>query len=173
MPEVPELADWWDKVNAGVTLAAVIVAMFVAIGESRRRRTDQADAAAGQARTVTVQRFPHGVLITNHSASPVLSLKVLKLEIIEGGMPKWESTGNEATIEVVAPGAFIKFPFQGFRRPGTTEVLVQRHLSPDDDLRCTFTFTDAEGLRWKRVHLEQPERVLDSPTGWRRLLFWR
>ena len=176
-----EIVEWVDsdKASAIGTVLAAVVALGVAANEGRRRRLDKEDTAAAQARIVTVQRHPQGFRITNHSAdSPILSLKVAKVEVLEDGTPNWEAGIGDVTedgshVEVLAPGDSHLFTVRDFRRPGSTEVNLQRRLHSEDKLRCTFAFTDAQGLRWKRVHQRQPERVLDGRTGWRRVLFWR
>ena len=178
LPELPEAVEWWDKVSAWGTLGAVIVALFVAINEGRRRRLDKEDSDAGQARLITAHKHAHGYVISNHSLAPILALKIVKVEVIEDGLVAWElGTGEEgedgAILEVMAPGATKYSELREFRRPGSSEVVVARRLASDDTLRCTFAFTDAQGLRWKRVDQKQPERVLDRQTGWRRVTFWR
>ncbi|MFC8273783.1 hypothetical protein ACFUJR_14920 [Streptomyces sp. NPDC057271] len=178
MPELPEAVEWWDQVSAWGTLGAVIVALFVAANEGRRRRLDKEDSDAAQARLVTVHRHPQGFAITNHSMAPILALTIVRVEVLEDGATAWvagteDAEDEESAIEVVAPGAYKLFGAKSFRRPGSSEINLQRRLSRDDTLRCTFAFTDAQGLRWKRQHQQQPERVLDRSAGRRRLLFWR
>lgn len=180
MPNLSEIVAWLDpdKASAIGTVGAVVIALFVAINEGRRRRLDKEDSDAGQARLITVHRHPQGYVITNHSMAPILSLKIVNVEVIEDGVAAWEAgSGDDSdqspSHDVVPPGEHKLFGVVNFRRPGTTEVNLQRRLDRDDVLRCTFAFTDAQGLRWKRQHQKQPERVLDRSTGWRRLLFWR
>ncbi|MFE0647463.1 hypothetical protein ACFVZH_02580 [Streptomyces sp. NPDC059534] len=175
-----EIFDWLDsdKASAIGTVAAVVVALGLAVNESRRRRLDKEDADAGQARLITVHRHPQGYVITNHSMAPILALKIVKVEIIEDGAAAWEAGSDDdsedgAASEVLAAGAYKLMGVTSFRRPGSSEVNLQRRLARDDALKCTFAFTDAQGLRWKRVHQQQPERVLDERAGWRRLLIWR
>ncbi|MFB7605249.1 hypothetical protein [Streptomyces gardneri] len=175
-----EIFEWLDsdKASAIGTVAAVIVALGLALNESRRRRRDKEDADAGQARLITVQRHAQGYVITNHSMGPILALKIVKVEVVEDGAVAWEAgpedDGEDGVhFEVLGAGAHKLVGVNGFRRPGSSEVNLQRRLTRDDTLKCTFAFIDAQGLRWKRVHEQQPERVMDERAGWRRFLIWR
>lgn len=163
---MPDIAEWYDKLNAWGTLAAVFVALFVAVNEGRRRRLDKEDVDAGQARLITVQRYHAGVEITNHSLAPILTLKLLKLQVIDGSTEGWEGLTNTVDeegllAEVLAPGESVRVHIQQFRRPRTTVVNLQRRLQKSDKVICTFSLTDAQGLKWRKQHQSQPERILE------------
>ncbi|MEE1813515.1 hypothetical protein PUR59_00420 [Streptomyces sp. SP18ES09] len=177
LPELPEAVEWWDQVSAWGTLGAVIVALFVAVNEGRRRRLDKEDADAGQARLVTVHRHGHGFVITNRSGGPIFTPEMEKAEIIESGAVIWESGPHRSSqmrdLDVLGPGEERIMRLNGYHAPGNSSIEIDDHPSPDSTRRCTFTFTDAQGLRWRRVNHHQPKRVLDERHGWRRLFFWQ
>ncbi|MEU8525287.1 hypothetical protein AB0C77_06740 [Streptomyces sp. NPDC048629] len=178
MPEVPELATWWDKVSAIGTAGAVIVALFLAVSESRRRRLDQADADAAQARMITARRKSLSLVVDNHSLYPLLELELITvvIEEVEGRrlVPHLGTGPLPVAFGVIAPGAAVSVTLGPFTPEGETEYDAPKQLLPTDRIRSTYRFTDAQGIRWERTDLQQPKRLLDpTPSLLNRLAFWR
>ncbi|MGW0032085.1 hypothetical protein ACWDXD_19945 [Streptomyces sp. NPDC003314] len=178
LPEVPEAAEWWDQLSAWGTLGAVIVALFVALNEARRRRLDREDTEAAQARMVTVQRSKlHGVRIINHSTQPLLDLEVTAVLIEEPGGRKFVPLASEGLpiSDVLSPhGGFCAVRVSQWEDASTGNVVPGKTLQRGDRLSCTYRFMDVHGLRWERRDNSQPKRLRDAGTqGWRWVLFWR
>ncbi|MFD0074299.1 hypothetical protein ACFVIY_17880 [Streptomyces sp. NPDC127166] len=176
MPELPEAVEWWDQVSAWGTLGAVVVALFVAVNEGRRRRLDQADAEAAQARMVTVHRESLGVRIVNHSTHPLLGLTVTEIVVKEADGRRLVpaiNNGGPPTFDVMGPGAGVPLTLSHFKPEDEDQVDARKQLLATDHVCCTYQFTDAQGLRWKRKDLEQPERLRERVSLLGRLAVWR
>lgn len=178
MPEVPELATWWDKVSAIGTAGAVIVALFLAVSEARRRRLDQADADAAQARMATSRRKGQNLVVDNHSLLPLLELELITVVIEEAEgrrfVPHLSAGPLPVLFRVIAPGGAASVTMGPFTPEGETEYDASKQLLPTDRMHCTYRFMDAQGVRWERNDLQQPKRLRDpAPSLLRRLAFRR
>ncbi|WP_253775644.1 hypothetical protein [Goodfellowiella coeruleoviolacea] len=165
-------AAWGQVLGAAFTLAAVLVALSVSVVDGRRWRAERRDQEVTQARLVLVdltEARSFRLVITNHSASPVMHLTVENVQAWSGGvrstrwvLPEWLYPGelwhqSVRIQEVMAPGDAISFKYN----PEWPEV--PDHPFPTA-VSVTYSFTDAAGLRWRRTDYEEPERVLAQQT---------
>jgi hypothetical protein len=146
--------DWLSVITqvagAAATLAAVVVALWVASRDGRRLRAEQSDREKGQARLIIADVHHEGgrwwVRTTNHSAAPVFGVEVVEVRHERGGSQVEDIPGAPAVLEVLAAGQAIDRAIAGDER--LFGVVVLRYL-------------DAAGLRWHREGAGQPQRLLD------------
>lgn len=151
--------DWGsvgEWVGGLATAAAVVVALAVAISDSRRRDEERKDVQAAQARLVTVETHPDmmgGVLfvkVTNHSASPVFALIIEAVHATPDpvracftGKREWPRLDSNASEQA---GCFI------FEMDGITPAKVE----PPRIVSADVSFVDSAGLRWRRWNNTPP-----------------
>lgn len=153
------LANW---VSAIGTLAAVIVALWLALSERRRDRTERRAREVAQASLVTVtlpvESNRRMGAITNHSEQPVLQPRVESMgdpppsmRWPEAGSPSFPPNldGNDYT-EVLPSKETYRLIFDYSTRG------IQKPVHVKD---VTITFTNASG-RWRRTGNGEPVRVI-------------
>lgn len=157
MPPVaigPSALDWVSALGQAVgavgTLLAVVVALWVASRDGRRRRAEQSDRDAGQARLIIADVHREGgrwwVRTTNHSAAPVFGVEVVEVRY-EGGVSVVEPvSGAPAVLDMLGAGETRDRAITADGNP-SSGVVVLRYL-------------DSAGLRWHREGTGQPERML-------------
>lgn len=184
----PQIFAAWGQWAGGIgSLLAVIVALWLAAVESRRRRREFEDRQAAQARTITATvelASGHGlpmrflaVVVQNHGQLPITSVAILDVEAWSERLllKKWElrrvgqpDHGNQSPYKL----ASVIGPGEGC--PSYPLVFADQDDGAKIDLartRVDISFVDAEGLRWKRENNGLPRRVLtrsDRKTIWRR-----
>ncbi len=159
-------ADWGsvpDWVGAALNFLAftgLVVGLWWEIRQRRRdnRRAadERRDAEAMQARLVFTLS-PHGgsptqirAKIRNSSAAPVLDVVY---DIVRGDTanPRVLAATNHPTTEL-PDGATAEVWFN----LGDEE----EPMAPDEEFVQRITFTDSNGLRWRRMDNSQPERII-------------
>lgn len=150
------MVDWVSALGeitgAIGTIAAVVVALWIANRAVRQQRAEQADREAGQARLITadVHRWEGRwwVRTTNHSTAPIFDVQVLEVRHADGGVSKVESVpGAPAELAKLAAG---KDNDRAVAYDGDSLTAV-----------VVLQFLDATGLRWRRDGAAQPQRILD------------
>lgn len=160
----PVDAETWNVVEALGTWAAVVVALWVSVGESIRRGRERRDADRGQARLVAIEGDGSGgiwVIVTNHSSEPIFGPE---LEDVRWAGPerseiaRWEVApaviGARQVQNMLNAGAEWRIPIIFLDHDG------KRKAVGVGSFRATISFRDARGLEWRRVASQQPERVL-------------
>lgn len=158
------VAEWISTVGQVVgalaTLAAVIVALWIAGRDTRRLEGERADRDKAQARLVAITAVGSGgagIVITNHSDRPILHPQIEDVTV-NGSLgltwrvnPKVPNAGRPR--DVLSPGEPFEVPVEFVDEGGTVTRL--------DQGQCTVTiiFTDAAGLRWRRVGNSEPTRI--------------
>jgi hypothetical protein len=151
----PTVLDWLSTVGETVgavgTVAAVVVALWIANRDGRQRRAERADRDAGQARLISAElRREDGrwwVRTTNHSIAPIFDCEVLEVR----------HAGGPSRLEPV-PGAPVVL-----HRLAPNQT-VDRAVAADGDLSdatVVLSFLDAAGLRWHREGVAAPRRIVD------------
>ena len=154
----PSVLDWVSVVGQLVgtagTVAAVVLALWIARRDGRRLRAELADRDAGQARLVTADVHRAAgrwwVRTTNHSTAPVFGVEVVEARH-QGGLSRVEPLpGAPAVLEVLGPGESVDRALD-----------VPTGADPDPGLDVVVTcYLDAAGLRWRREGAGQPQREL-------------
>jgi hypothetical protein len=150
------VVDWISAVGEVVgavgTLAAVIVALWLARLDRQRIWAELEDREAGQARLVTFEVVRRGgrwrVQTTNHSVAPVFDVRVIQVRCGDQvghvdpipGTPKW--------LAMVRAGESMD------------QVITFNDLEVDGTCEVTAFFLDSAGLRWQRTGTDPPRRVL-------------
>ncbi|MEV7417694.1 hypothetical protein [Streptomyces sp. NPDC089919] len=163
------MSDFWDAASAIATAAATIVALGLGLDEMRARRRENADREAGQARLIVSSLGRATASVINHSSEPLLELRIIRADadLRGGGIPiRWPEEAQRI-FHNVAPGQSIPLELV---EAGWGEYTPEGELYPRDDTgyfpvtatnpRLTIQFIDARGLRWQRIGLEPPAKVL-------------
>jgi hypothetical protein len=165
-------ADWlsaWGQIGGAVgTLLTLSVAIFLARRDSRWRRAEQADRDIAQARLLTVDAdyaytgsrpFEMIVIIANNSAQPMLDVNVEAVRSLQEPNLAWRfsSPNPEAatSANVLRPGAQLVVEVEFADDAGSVAY-------PDGADSVTVTYTDYNGLRWRRTDRCLPERILEG-----------
>ncbi|WP_336054312.1 hypothetical protein [Streptomyces sp. CA2R101] len=170
------MSEFWDATSAIGTVGATIVALSLAVHEGRVRRRDEWDRQAAQARLVVSTIPGTSATVVNHSETPLLQLRVLRVDADDPTGPvavRWSDDspdkrvfdnvagGKSCSAELRVQGWGPKFhPVHGY------EVGTDEGITPSDatNLRLTIQFLDAAGLWWQRVGLQPPTRLLGEPA---------
>ncbi|MFD8496321.1 hypothetical protein [Amycolatopsis sp. NPDC059657] len=181
-------AGWGQWAGAIGSIAAVIVALSIAMRDGRLRDRERRDQESAQARLVTVGRdliktvstrltragaqkvesnVP-GIVIENHSAFPVSAVSLVSVVpsklngtaepgfVITIGIDEFDSKRPLYVSDVLGPGDRVELQTLITPAPGQ-----DREALPEGTL-ITIEFTDAVGLRWRRVGVGNPDRQLDD-----------
>lgn len=141
------LAEW---AGATGTVAAVIVALWVAIKDARQRKSERKDEQAAQARLVVVDAHEDviggflAITVTNHSASPVFAVVVETVHVTPDPL-RVRFVGHREWIRIDA-GERKQAACQLFAMDGTTLATVKAPSIVSADV----SFVDSAGLRWRR-----------------------
>lgn len=182
-------AGWGQWAGAMGSLAAVVVALWIAIRDGRQRHREQQDREASQARTVTgevrIRQFENSffpmsggarvmppsslpvVAVENHGVEPILDVRIEAVTMRFGGglLEKWRlrdehpSVGDALILASVIGGQNTADDVIYFDEL-SAEMKIEPHACS-----VTFTFADARGLTWRRVNNGPPQRVLDKPRS--------
>lgn len=145
-----ELGTVGELVGAVATTAAVIVALWVAIGDSRRREAERKEQQAAQARLITVERTEDAtggafyVKVTNHSASPVFAVVVEAVHVTPDPL-RVRFFGKRSWPRLDA-GKSVGAKAATFKMDGTALANVTGRSVVAADI----SFVDSAGLRWRR-----------------------
>lgn len=172
----PSSLDWWqfyaDVAAAVGTLSAVVVAVSIAVMDSRRRDRESRDAEAAQARLLAIADDASaratgslGAVITNNSTGSMLDVRIWDVELRCGGRAQAAVAHPVATSmntheeDLVAPllgrggGHSVAFTFTDLQ--GAPIELTDSHA-----LILSLSYTDPYGLRWVRRGSGHPKRIL-------------
>lgn len=154
---------------AGVGSLATLGVLWLAVFEWRRGQRERRDNEAAQARLIIAEHAPYvdrtwggmdapppasrNVLVRNHSDAPIVKLNVEEHPTRYEGVRVFQrfahARGRPAEIDVLSGGQ------------ATAELGVDGNNGDTPSTECIeFTFTDARGLRWRRLGSAQPERVV-------------
>ncbi|AFM10486.1 hypothetical protein PIS_097 [Saccharomonospora phage PIS 136] len=163
------VGEWAGAAGA---VGAAVIALYIAIRDSRVRDRERRDLEAAQARCVvaTVQHDPQPhnladerqhlrVRIANHSSDPIMSVDILELTSVKSWMiGRKAGRVGELLADVIAPGA------EAASEPVTLEGLppIADSLPIERVVSARIQFVDARGLVWERVGTEEPTRVLST-----------
>lgn len=150
-------------VGTAATVAAVVVALWIAVRDGRRARAEQADRDARQARLITFEVYRRGdrwrVGTANQSTAPIFEVTVTEV-----------TCGNHVGHVEAVPGspAQLATVLAGDRVEQTILFAYQKSR-PDPQLsgpcQVTATFLDAAGLRWCRTGSDPPRRIVPKTTS--------
>lgn len=190
-----EFGAWGQWAGATFAAIAVVVALWVAISDTRRRDRERQDQRAAQARTILsrvdvitttstklAMTFSRQVvMVENHGTLPITDVVIHSVAATHKGkrLRKWiflksgdvlyQDQLDYRLATVIGPGAFEESPRVAF-----AELMEQIDdedspalFSPFEmhSAEVTFSFLDAEGVRWRRVANGPPVRVLaDTPA---------
>lgn len=160
----------WDAASAIATTGATFVALWLGLHEVQMRKKDESDRQSAQARLVVpVIDGDHGEVV-NHSSEPLLELRIIRADADVDGKPvavRWPedaqrtfrniSAGEARCLELRKQGwGPLIDPELGY------EVGIDEGIAPANatNHRLTVQFMDASGLRWQRVGLTPPTRIL-------------
>ncbi|MFD5513824.1 hypothetical protein ACFWIB_39760 [Streptomyces sp. NPDC127051] len=165
------MSDFWDAASAIATAAATIVALALGLDEVRARRKENTDREVGQARLVVSELDCTTASVTNHSCEPLLELRIIRAEAEVNSQPVticWPEQSHRI-FHNVAPGQTLfleltttlwgQYTPEGEVHPREDHGYIP---SPATDPRLTIQFIDARGLRWQRIGLRPPTRLLDE-----------
>jgi hypothetical protein len=160
-------AAWGQWVGGIGSLLAVVALVIITGLDASRRRRETRDTQAAQARTVTaaVERRQNDdrsalwfgkwsvVDVGNHGTRPILDVAVESIELrLDGACySDWyvstrdEQRGAQTLARVIGPGTSASLG--ALRFDGLADNV---QLTEDLDYTITFSFVDAEGLRWRR-----------------------
>lgn len=169
------VAEWAGAIGSS---AAVVVALWIAINDARRRESERKDEQAAQARLLVVEAHEDdagGVLnvkVTNHSSSPVFAVVVEAVHVTPYPLRvRFFSKREWARLD---PGESKQAGCYLFAMDGITIATIEAPNIVSADV----SFVDSAGFRWKRWgntpprggapirRREPPERVPEvaSPT---------
>lgn len=172
-PVLPTAVAWSAAISQVVgtvaTLAAVVVALWIALRDGRRARDEQADRDARQARLVTFEVYRRGdrwrVGTTNQSTAPIFEVTVTKVTGTDHVGYVEAVPGSPAQLTVVPAGGKVE----------QTIKFADPESSPGSDSTSTngvswsyqvsANFLDAAGLRWSRTGSDPPRRILSKTTS--------
>ncbi|MFD9419492.1 hypothetical protein ACFWC9_32970 [Streptomyces goshikiensis] len=165
------MSDLWDAASAIATTGATGVALWFGWYEVKMRRKEEADREAAQARLVVPVIDGNRGEVVNHSSEPLLELRIIRADADQpNGNPvavRWSeedprifrnvSAGQTHPLELLEQGwgPYID-PVNGY------EVEKDEGIAPFNatNHRLTIQFMDAAGLRWQRVGLRPPTKIL-------------
>lgn len=169
-PNPTTAVEVWAAVGvwtgALATSTAVGVALWISHRDWRRADAKGRDRAKAQARLVEIGLPTRRTLVMayNHSDSPVF--KVLPEFLVEYDDP--DLIGHFTDTEpfrVLAAGADRACTVTVRHRNGDL-IEPRAPVASPVRLHLAVTFTDAAGLRWRRVGQDEPERIeAESVTG--------
>lgn len=177
----PTITDWmsaWGQVGgAAATVAAVIVALWIASRDRRRIEQDRIDEAHGNAAMVMSEVRGSGVIaIINHSPRPIREPRVIGVELDGSPDISWQpGEPGLPAVNVLGPGdvAETKRGFWIAIGPGAARSLQPGDVLGDVVTICaTIEHHDTAGRRWTRCGFAPP---INGNAGvrrswWRRLL---
>lgn len=163
------MTNWWlvatSITSAAATIGAVGLALWVAIRDGEQRDEERRDSEAAQARLVmhSYSDTPGRVIITNHSAAPIIDVYIQQVSVIyEDGHRRTPELSGYPSLpasrgSLLHPGEdwFIPWSLKYGYGPSGQKLQIE----------CTYQFLDARGLVWERRNNGQPIRVIKSPVS--------
>lgn len=156
-----------DWLAATGTVVAV-VALTLASKDYRSRADEFRDNEAAQARLVTSSRDAanQALEIVNHSAQPIFNVEIEDLTLRADPAARWQLSphvfGLESSIDILPAGGKHWVAIQFVEADGAvfnvSSALVHRP-GADIGFDARVKFTDAGGLRWRRLNDNKPTRV--------------
>ncbi|MEV6584076.1 hypothetical protein AB0M92_38810 [Streptomyces sp. NPDC051582] len=163
------MSDFWDAASAIATTGATAVALGFGWHELRMRRKEETDRQAAQARLVVPVIDGNRGEVVNHSSEPLLELRIIRADADQpNGDPvavRW-SDEDQRTFRNVSAGQthYLELREQSWGPLfiDSIEVGTDEGIAPSNatNHRLTIQFMDAAGLRWQRVGLQPPTRIL-------------
>lgn len=167
------MLDWGSIpawLGAAGTISAVVVALTLAIRDSRRHAADERvraaerrDLEAAQARLVFSALTSSGglmVTIKNSSTAPVHHVSLDNVVKIDSPDATWRVNprvrGARAEFNTLEAQGEWMIPVE--HQNATGAVLTKRI----GEYSVVFSFLDAAGLRWSRTGVNAPARVLEE-----------
>ncbi|WP_406693307.1 hypothetical protein REH65_33225 (plasmid) [Saccharopolyspora sp. ID03-671] len=164
---------WGQWVGGVGSIAAAATALWIAQrdwkradAERRRREAEERDRETAQARSIIVEvralsDSGQEIVVTNYSDNVITDLLVHGAD----GPEDWQLSVGALTdhphpVGVLGPGADSAISAMEHRSVDKP-IFLQRMILVDQ-YRPKITFTDAAGLRWRRVGNDQPIRILND-----------
>jgi hypothetical protein len=154
----------WAGLGQWAGAAGTVWAVVVALQGTRQDRLDREHS---QARLVTVHvEYPdpgdqieiHSVRVANHSTLPVLTPLFEGFAPIAGKEVRWGIDDNffeyYGPPDLLAPGGGFGIPL-GWTLPEGVKAL-------EVDIEPVLSYVDAEGRKWRRTGMRDPERVWET-----------
>lgn len=164
----------WGQWAGGIgTTAAVVIALWVALGDRRRRDAERRDNEKRQARQLLVKVVPVGMLLkvtlTNRSDEPLHTLNIQNVRALSPG-PRFENSTGWAALDgprdrLDSPPAELH-PGETWTSPALGLFWEGDQEEPAPDIvDCAIVivdvlYTDARGGLWKRSNGREPQRIL-------------
>ncbi|MGW7450174.1 hypothetical protein [Streptomyces sp. NPDC054787] len=164
------MSDFWDAASAIATTAATGVALWFGWHEVKMRNKEETDRQAAQARLVVSVIDGNRGEVVNHSSEPLLELRIIRADADVDGQSvavRWSeddrrifrnvSAGQVHHLELLEQGwGPLLDPVHGYE-VGTDQGIAPLNAT---NHRLTIQFMDVAGLRWQRVGLQPPTRLL-------------
>jgi len=175
-----EFGAWGQWAGALTSGVAVVVALWVAISDGRRRAREIADQKAAQARTITARvdkmkaetrvgdrvwtNYVDAVVVENHGTLPITNVKVLSVTVWSGyekWLEHWVLLREEGDLRgqlpftlgrVIGPGE-LKWNRLSF------EELEEGEKFDLNQASVEISFVDAQGIKWGRTANAEPFRI--------------
>ncbi|GGS40847.1 hypothetical protein [Actinokineospora fastidiosa] len=162
--EADVLAAWGQVAGAMATVAAVVVAFWIALRDSRHRDAERRDSESAHARLLSAARAENPpalrISYTNFGAFPITSVRLTALYGRCGDIKTttWHIDGTAApyVLGAVAPGKTVTTPPITVTWPEEADPVAALYYP-------TIVFHDANGRWWERTAHEQPKRLLETP----------
>ncbi|MEV7130160.1 hypothetical protein [Streptomyces sp. NPDC093260] len=154
------MTDAWTIGSTVATAAATLVALGVAVNESRTRVRERADRDAAQARLLLTRARGETAYVDNYSDQPFLEVWWISADAVKPGSPAVPVRYASGERRYIRP-----LPARGSSLIRLAEHTWDGHSGPaprDFTVRATVHYLDASGLWWSRTGNEQPVRLLTS-----------
>lgn len=162
------MAADWGNVPAWFAAAgtvATFATLKIALGDYRTREKERLDGQKRQARRIVMEfSYPGGVRldVTNHSSEPIFEFELESARMSTAPSAPWRVNrsviGAGTSIDIVAAHEGVWMALE-FLQPDGKPYDFQHHLGETPTYSGTIKFTDAAGLRWRRVDSRLPTRV--------------
>lgn len=172
------MSDFWDGFSAIATTAATLVALSLGVHEVKMRRKDEAerqkeatDRQGAQARLVVAGVEGERAVVVNHSIEPLLEVRIIRADAAyPSGAPvavRWHEC-DQRIFHNVAAGQSLSLRLRSqdwgahFGVDGIETGENDDGIAPQDatNRSVTVQFIDIAGLRWQRVGLAAPTRII-------------
>ncbi|MDQ0376617.1 hypothetical protein [Amycolatopsis thermophila] len=165
---------WGQWAGAIASFLAVVVALGLALAEGRRRRRELADRQAAQARTIaatvntveTLNADQLEVSVRNYGQLPISEVAILDVSAnaLVWRLNDWE-IHRPGVVHHRSEGLYQLAPVIGPNESSSAALRFRDQMNDEVDASTgavTFTFVDADGLRWRRHKNGPPVRVLSK-----------
>lgn len=156
------------SINAAITLAAVLIALYAALRETYLHRKELKFRQANLVAVWLLDLFQndggmfYNVAVSNQSSQPIFDV-VLSIGIVHGaGSPYYEGDDSNTCIVVVPPGLYVaKVPYGG----GGMFTVFNASIS-FRDIRSHFWRRDANGYLKETRNDPLSEMKITLPPSW-------